>query len=103
MSGFTVTAVPPTLECPHGGKVAIVSASPVANAGLPIATIGDVYTVSGCTTGCVTVVWSVSDKKVKVKGKATLSLTSVGLCKSGSGADLGVVIMKPTQQKVSTR
>jgi len=109
MAGQTLTAAA-TLMCPHAGTVTAVPASPRVSAGATVLTMADSFLIAGCTfapggaaSPCLTVQWVVADSAVKVKGSATLSTSSTGLCLSGASAPQGSVIIASTQARVSTR
>jgi hypothetical protein len=109
MSGFAIT-VDATLQCPHGGKVAIISTNTSTMAGTAIATGADQFVITGCPfqlpgpvpSPCVKVQWMVPDVKTTVKGSPTVSAGSVGMCLSAAQIPQGPVIVASTQQKVST-
>lgn len=111
MSGFAIT-LDASLQCPHGGKVAIISANASTMAGTAVATIADQFLITGCPfqlpgtppipSPCVKVQWMVPDVKTTIKGNPTLSSTSVGMCLSAIQIPQGTVIVASTQQKVST-
>jgi hypothetical protein len=101
-----------TLMCPHGGTVTIVSANPRASIdGMTMVTRSDTFTIAGCAfqlpgpapSPCLSVEWVASDTQVKIQGAETLSTGSTGLCKAGTGAPQGTVIIANTQPKLSTR
>jgi hypothetical protein len=111
MAGQALT-VASTLLCPHGGSVQIVAATPKASIqGAALVTKNDTFTVVGCPfqlpgptpSPCLTVEWVATDMMVKVGGGPTLSTSSVGLCKAGTGAPQGTVIVAATQPGLSTR
>src|SRR5689334_13270692 len=98
------------LQCPHGGKVQIVSSNLRAKAGgASIATATDTFIVSGCPfqlpttpptpSPCVTVQWTTTDLKVKANSAAALSQSSQGLCFSAMQAPQGPVLISSTQPK----
>jgi uncharacterized Zn-binding protein involved in type VI secretion len=89
-----------TLLCPHGGKVQITSSDTrVTASGQPVATIGDVYVVSGCpfTTPagvpepCVSVQWTVGAARVTIEGRPALVTSAVGLCQGNVPAPPSIV------------
>jgi len=112
MAGNTLTAQS-SLQCPHGGLVQIIPASPRASAGgAPIATAADGFVISGCPfqipavvpipSPCVTIQWLVTDLAVTSGGAPTLSLSSVGLCMSALQVPQGPVVINGTQPQVSS-
>lgn len=92
-----------TLQCPHGGRVAILGFGPALAGGLPIATVSHLFVVIGCplSSPCATVTWQ-PDLRVRTRQGATLSQTSAGMCVSGSGDPRGAVVILATQPRVST-
>ncbi len=99
-----------SLSCPHGGTVTAAPASAKASAGAALLTTQDAFTIAGCSftlpgptpSPCVEVEWVVTDRSVRAGGAATLSTASVGLCKAGSGAPQGTVIISNPQSRVTT-
>src|SRR5262245_34835004 len=102
------------LTCPHGGQVQIVPADLRAQAGgAPLATANDVFTVIGCPfqipavvpipSPCVIVRWVLTDLRIKAGGARTLSQASQGICYSAQQAPQGPVMIRNTQQKVSSQ
>jgi len=113
MAGKTLTTAS-VLQCPHGGKVTIVSSYPQAGAcESPIATVGDTFLIAGCPhqivagipipSPCVTVRWLVADTVMTVNGNATLSEGSSGLCLSAAQIPQGAVIVQQTQAVLGSR
>jgi hypothetical protein len=111
MAGKTLT-IASVLVCPHGGTVSIVPSNLRASAdGAFIATPTDSFSISGCPfqvptvpptpSPCITVVWQVTDLRVKA-GAPTLSMSSQGLCISALGPPQGQVIISAAQLKVSS-
>lgn len=105
---LTATA---SLQCPHGGKVQIISANTKATAnGVPLALANDTFVVAGCTftlpgpkpSPCLTVRWTATDSKTTVNGTPTLSMTSAGMCYSGDQVAQGPVIIVSTPAKAAT-
>lgn len=103
-----------TLKCPHGGTVSIISANVRTKADKAfMATASDTFIIAGCTyqlpttpptpSPCVTVRWIVTDMRVKVDGKPTLSASSQGLCFSALQAPQGPVSIGNTQKKVKSQ
>lgn len=98
------------LKCPHGGTVKITSFS-TSKAGNPIATVKDLFTISGCPFQlptlpaptphpCVLVLWMKPMMKVLVMGTPALDKASVGLCIAADLLPQGPVIVNSTQPKV---
>jgi hypothetical protein len=111
MAGPSLTAAA-TLQCPHGGTVVIVPASPRAMAGgAPLVSSADTFTVAGCAftlpgpvpSPCVRVQWTMPEMQVKVGGAAGLDAGSVGLCLAATGAPQGPVVVQATQPRVQGR
>jgi hypothetical protein len=101
-----------SLQCPHGGKVTIVSSNTRAKAdGQTLALASDTFTIAGCgftqpgpkPSPCVRVQWTVPDTRVKVGGMPTLSKSSIGLCISAESVPQGPVTIVSTQTKASTQ
>jgi hypothetical protein len=113
VAGPAIT-VASSLQCPHGGTVAIVSANARVQAGgAPLALATDTFTIAGCPfqipagattvpSPCIRVQWIVTDARSGVGGAPTLSTASVGLCLAATQAPQGTVIIKPGQAKAST-
>jgi hypothetical protein len=109
MSGFAIT-LDASLQCPHGGKVTIISTNTSTMAGTALATVADQFLIAGCPftlpgpvpSPCIKVQWMVPDVKSTVKGNATLSASSVGMCLAATQAPQGPVVVVSTQTKVST-
>jgi hypothetical protein len=102
------------LMCPHGGTVQIISSYPtVAGSKNPIVTIGDTFLIKGCTKilmmgvpipmPCLTVKWITWDTVAKVKGNATLSESSTGLCLNAMQLPQGNVMIQQTQAVMGTQ
>ena len=113
MAGPSLTTLS-SLQCPHGGKVIVVSGNPqlLASGGF-VATKADSYAVVGCPfqlpftppvpSPCVTVQWMAADTKSSIQGKATVSESSVGVCVNAQQAPQGpLIISSPGQSKAST-
>ena len=107
MSGESLTAAA-TLTCPHGGSVTIVPSSTRVQAGSPIVTVADTFTIAGCAftlpgptpSPCMQVQWIVPGLRVKVGGAQALDTGSSGLCLAASGAPQGPVTIQAGQTKV---
>ena len=102
-----------SLQCPHGGTVAINSANTSTKAeSAALALANDTFSISGCPfqipvgagtkpSPCVTVQWLVTNLKTQVNSTATLSSNSVGLCLSAEQLPQGSVSVVNTQAKAS--
>jgi hypothetical protein len=101
-----------SLQCPHGGTVAIVSANVLVQAGAMLALATDTFTITGCPFQipvgvgtvphpCVTVQWTVPNLFTSVNGAPTLAQDSVGLCLAADQAPQGPVSVVQTQPLVS--
>jgi hypothetical protein len=114
MAGNAITTAS-SLQCPHGGTVAIVSSNArVMAAGAPLALATDTFTIAGCPfqipvgvgtvpSPCVRVQWIVTDVRNGVNGAPTLSSSSVGLCLAATQIPQGPVIVAATQPTVSSQ
>ena len=113
MAGNTIT-VASTLQCPHGGRVQIITANTRAAVdGSLIATLADTFVVTGCPfqipatppipSPCVAVQWIVPDTRVRVNGSPTLSQSSVGLCLSAAQLPQGLVTVAGGQVRVTSQ
>lgn len=113
MAGHMLDATA-SLKCPHGGKVKIVVVHRLARAGgALLATTKDKFTVIDCPfqipavvpipSPCMTVRWLVPDLLVTAGKAATLSQSSLGICYSAQQAPQGLVIIKSTQSKVTSK
>ena len=96
-----------TLMCPHGGTVIASPGSTRAQAGAPILTATDSFTIAGCTFApssphpCMTVQWILPAMRVKHGGNPVLNESSVGLCLAADQAPQGTVLIAATQPKAS--
>ncbi len=98
------------LKCPHGGTVKITSSSTSKAAGNPIATMKDVFTITGCPfqlptvpptpSPCVLVMWIKPMMRVRVSMVPALDQASVGLCIAATGLPQGPALIVKTQPKV---
>lgn len=106
-------SVDPTaqIKCPHGGTAVVATGNTKARTkGGGIVLQDDILTVGGCTftlpngkpSPCVKVKWAMTDTKVKVDGKATVSQTSVGNCYSAEEVMQGPAIISSVQGKVKS-
>jgi hypothetical protein len=101
------------MQCPHGGVVQVVTTNTkVKAAGAPILQSTDTFIVAGCAftlpggkpSPCLTVRWMKTDMNTKIdRAKATLSLSSSGMCYSPEQAPQGPVVIVSTQSSVSTK
>lgn len=96
-----------SMMCPHGGTVMATPASTRAQAGAPILTVSDSFSIAGCPFNvsgsphpCMTVQWVVTATRVKHGGALVLNESSVGLCLAGDQAPQGTVIVAATQPRV---
>ncbi len=100
------------LTCPHGGTVAIAPGATGVQAGAPLALASDSFSITGCTWQivvgagtvphpCVTVQWSLVNKKTTVNGVPTLSLDSKGQCLAADQVPQGPVSIVAAQPLVS--
>ncbi|QSQ27585.1 hypothetical protein JY651_22895 [Pyxidicoccus parkwayensis] len=87
MPGF-ILHVGATVMCPHGGQVQISPGNPrVKVGGQPVATVADMYMVSGCPTPvpppvpgpCLRVQWLVPAVRVRAGGQPVILQSSTGL------------------------
>jgi hypothetical protein len=101
-----------SLNCPHGGSVAISSMNSRVSAGPPLALASDMFSIAGCPfqipvgTGsvphpCVTVQWIRPNTRVTVGGTPTLAMDSSGLCMAADQLPQGNVIIAATQMRAS--
>jgi hypothetical protein len=110
MAGGALTTMA-TLQCPHGGTVAIVSTNArVAVGGAPLALATDTFTIAGCPfvigivpSPCIRVQWILTDLRNTVGGVPTLSAGSVGLCLAGTQVPQGPVVIVAAQPAVSSQ
>jgi len=89
MPGYLVQ-VGAKLLCPHGGQVQITSINVRVKAGgQAVATVNDLYMVSGCplqpppagpSPPCQKVQWMMGALRVKIGGQPALLQSAVGLC-----------------------
>lgn len=102
-----------SLQCMHGGTVAIASANATALAGAaPLALATDTFTITGCPfqipigTGtvphpCVSVQWVTTNLKTTVNGVPTLAADSQGLGVAADQVPQGPVSIVATQPQVA--
>lgn len=105
MAGNSLT-IASTLQCPHGGRVIIISANLRARAvSASMATVSDVFIIAGCllSSPCLTVRWLVPDVRVKANSSLSLSRSSVGLCLNALQIPQGPVIIINTQVRVKSQ
>ncbi|MFN7990284.1 MAG: hypothetical protein U0529_22645 [Thermoanaerobaculia bacterium] len=92
-----------TLLCPHGGVVSFTpmgAGRPVQpGGGIPVV-MTDVFVVAGCPcmlgatpSPCTRVQWVSGNYDPLINGVPTLTVASVGLCLSATGAPQGPVIV----------
>jgi len=98
-----------TAICPHAGQVTTIPTNPrVLVSGMPVATMGDAFTVAGCAftipvgkpQPCVKVQWLVPAVRVLVNGQPVILQTSVGLCQSAEQIPQGPPTVVATQSRV---
>lgn len=100
-----------SLQCPHGGTVAMVSANLTVRADAPLVLASDTFSISGCPfqipvgTGtvphpCVKVQWITTNPLARVNGADTLTRDSVGICLAADQAPQGPVAVLQVQPRV---
>ena len=95
-------------NCPHGGVLNIVVASPrIQMGGMPAAVITDQGLVTGCAfmvgqkpQPCVTTKWMVGATRVTANGVALLINPCVALCYSADQIPAGPPIIASSQTRV---
>ena len=112
MAGQLLTTTS-TLQCPHGGTVAIVSANTRVKAGgTPLALATDTFTIAGCPfqipiglgtvpSPCIQVQWVVTNLRTQVNDTPTLSTNSSGLCLAATQVPQGPVSIVQAQPQAS--
>lgn len=96
------------IQCPHGGMATVTPSNTRVKVGGGFALLAnDVMIISGCPfmigntpSPCLTIQWVTKATRVKVLGQPVLLETSVGLCKSPTGAPQGTAIISGVQTKV---
>ncbi len=112
MSGTTIT-VNASLQCPHGGKVQVITSNSMVKADHGfVGTLADTYVISGCPfqipgtppipSPCVKVQWVKPDVRTTVNGSPTLSSTSAGICLAATQLPQGPVTVVATQTRVKS-
>jgi hypothetical protein len=95
--------------CSHGGQVATISSNTrVLVSGQPVATMGDLFTVTGCTftvppgkpQPCVKIQWTTPAARVTVMGQPVILQTSLGVGLSVEQLPGGPPIVGATQPRV---
>lgn len=107
MPGFLLH-VGATVMCPHGGQVQISPGNPrVKVGGQPVATMADMYMVSGCPIPpnpppgpCLRVQWLVPAVRVRVGGQPVILQSSSGLTFTVTQAPAGPPQVVMTQVRV---
>ena len=98
-----------TANCPHGGVLTIVAASPrVMVSGMPAAVLTDQGLVAGCAftvppskpQPCVTTKWMVGATRVLANGQPLLINPCVALCVSAEQIPGGPPIITGSQMRV---
>jgi hypothetical protein len=100
-----------TIMCPHGGQATVQSAQArVTVSGNAVATVADMYTVSGCPLNisgkpqpCVTIQWPGPAARVTVNGSPVVLATSTGLCQSAEQAPQGPPTVPAVQPRVAAQ
>jgi len=95
-------------NCPHGGMLNIIAASPrVQVSGMPAAVVTDQGLVAGCAFNvsgkpqpCVTTKWLVHSTRVLANGQPLLIATGVSLCFSADQIPGGPPIIAGSQTRV---
>jgi len=95
-------------NCPHGGMLNIIAASPrVQVSGMPAAVVTDQGLVAGCAfmvgtkpQPCVTTKWLVHSTRVLANGQPLLIATGVSLCFSADQIPGGPPIIAGSQTRV---
>lgn len=106
MPGFLLH-VGATVMCPHAAPATAVSSNTrVFVSGQPVATMADLFTVTGCAfapggpSPCLTVRWLVPATRVLVNGQPALLQDSTGLCLNPAQAPQGPPVVAITQVRV---
>lgn len=98
-----------TVMCPHAGQVQTSPGNPrVKVSGQPVATMADMYMVSGCpnpppnagTGPCLQVKWLVPAVRVRVGGQPVILQNSTGLALNAMQAPQGAPQVVMTQVRV---
>lgn len=96
-----------TVMCPHGGQATLLPSQSRVQAGTqPVATLSDVYTITGCAFApggkpqpCVTIQWVTPSGRIQVNGQPALLRSSVGLCQSAEKIPQGPPLVTVVQQR----
>lgn len=111
MSGL-VLHVGATVMCPHGGPMSVSTSNVrVKVGGQFVATVNDLYTISGCPfqipvpsgtkpQPCVTAQWPVPATRVRVNGQPVILQNSTGICQSAEQIPQGPPNVVLTQFRV---
>lgn len=95
--------------CPHGIPIQVISSNArVLVNGMPVATMGDQFMVTGCPftvppgkpQPCVRVQWLVPATRVLINGQPAILNLSTGLCLSADQIPNGPPIVASTQPRV---
>ena len=98
-----------TANCPHGGSLQIVAASPrVTVSGMPAAVLTDQGLIAGCAftlpggkpQPCVTTRWIAASTRVLASGQPLLINPLVALCLSAEQIPGGPPIISASQTRV---
>jgi uncharacterized Zn-binding protein involved in type VI secretion len=99
-------------SCAHGAQITVTAASNrVKVSGRPVATLGDIYTVSGCPftiqialvskpQPCTTVKWLKAAGRVRVNHQPAILKSSAGICLSSEQSPQGAPSISGTQMRV---
>jgi len=110
--GARILDVGSTIQCPHGGEVAVImSANTAVRVGGNLAVLatdsmtmaGCSFNVSGTPVPCVTIQWTNEATRTSVSALPVLLDTSVGQCLNAAGAPQGTAIVNGVQTPVSGR
>ncbi len=109
--GAFILHVGATVMCPHAGQVQVSPGNPrVKVGGQPVATMADMYMISGCPIPpppppgspgpCLRVQWMVPAVRVRAGGQPVLLQNSSGLCISALQVPAGPPQVVMTQFRV---
>jgi uncharacterized Zn-binding protein involved in type VI secretion len=103
-----------TIHCSHGGQVSMSSQAKVRVDGQRAATLGDTFSVSGCSfqvpvvvgtkpQPCTRVQWLKVATRVRVNGQPVVLEDSSGICLSAEQIPQGSPEVKKVQGRVKAR